>query len=130
MFTQGNHYFILAADDAHFEDFRTDFGLCWVWVKTEELSPKAILAALKVGCYYASIGPKIHDVQIIPPDTVHIRCSPVDHIMLAGHGGESKSKEGEGITEAHLTRRHPNPWMRVIVRDELGKRAWTNPFWF
>ena len=130
LFTQGHHYLTIAVDDAHFEDFRSDFGLGWVWVKSEDLSPEAILAALKAGFFYSSMGPEIHDVQIIPPDTVHVRCSPVDRIMLAGDGGESKSTEGEGITEGYLTRRHPSPWMRVIIRDRWGKRAWTNPFWF
>ena len=127
---QDEHYLATAADDAHFEPFRNDFGLGWVWVKSEELSPGSLMAALKAGRYYASCGPTIEDVAIHPPDTVEVRCSPVSRIMMTGKDGEAKSEEGDGITEARLTRNWPSPWMRVTVRDEHGRRAWTNPFFY
>ena len=123
-------YLLTAADDAHFESFRTDFGLGWVSVKTEELSPEALIEALKAGAFYSSCGPVIDDVVIIPPDSVKITCSPVSRIMMIGKDGESKSAEGDGITTATLKRNWPTPWMRVIVRDEYGRRAWTNPFFY
>ena len=130
LFQQQKHYLITAADDAHFESFRDDFGLGWIWAKTEELSATSLMAALRAGSYYASTGPVIEDVKIIPPDTVEVRCSPVSRVMMLGADGESKSQEGDGIVEARLTRNWPSPWMRVIVRDERGRRAWTNAFWY
>ena len=130
LFQQQRHYLITAADDAHFESFRHDFGLGWIWVKSEELSPEALMSAVRAGSYYASTGPTIEDVTIIPPDTVEVRCSPASRIMMLGADGESKSVEGNGITEGQMTRNWPSPWMRVIVRDEQGRRAWTNAFWY
>ncbi len=130
LFQQGKHYLVTAADDAHFESFRTDFGLGWIWVRSEELSPTAIMQAVRAGHYYASTGPTIEAVNIIPPDTVEVVCSPASRVMMLGADGESKSAEGDGITECRLTRNWPSPWMRVIVRDEYGRRAWTNTFWY
>ena len=127
---RGEQYLITAADDAHFESFREDFAMGWVWVKSEERSPAALIAGLKAGHFYASTGPEIHDVTIVPPDTVRVRCSPVANIMMIGKDGESKGKQGRGITEAQLTRNWPSPWMRVTVRDEYGRRAWTQPFFY
>ena len=130
LFQRQQHYLITAADDAHFESFRRDFGLGWIWVKSEELSPEALMAAMKAGSYYASTGPTIEGVTIIPPDTVEVQCSPVSRIMMIGANGESKGVEGEGITEGRMTRNWPSPWMRVIIRDDHGRRAWTNAFWY
>ena len=86
--------------------------------------------AFREGRYCVSTGPVIEDVTIVPPDTVEVRCSPVSRIMMVGADGGSKSQEGDGLTEARLTRNWPSPWMRAIVRDEQGRRAWTNAFWY
>ena len=42
-------FLITAADDAHCESFRRDLGPGWIQVKSEELSPRALLAALRAG---------------------------------------------------------------------------------
>lgn len=87
------------------------------------------MTALRAGSYYASTRPTIEDIKIIPPDTVEVRCSPVARIMMVGADSESKGVEGDGITEGQMTHSWPSPWMRVIVRDEQGRRTWTNGFW-
>ena len=43
-----------------------DFRRGWVHVKAEELSPEALLTALKAGAFYSSTGPEIYDIDLHP----------------------------------------------------------------
>ena len=56
LLARGYRYTACATDDAHFLDRHNDRLRGWVWVKSEELTPDAILAALKRGDYYSSTG--------------------------------------------------------------------------
>jgi hypothetical protein len=130
LLARGYRYTACATDDAHFQDRHNDRLRGWVWVKSESLTPDAILAALKRGEYYSSTGPQIYDVQVKPGETVKIRCSPVDSIFVTGKGAWSVYKHGKGMIEAELDiRRLKNPYCRVTIRDAWGGRAWTNPIW-
>ncbi len=73
---KGYRYDVYAADDFHGVTGRADFGRGWVWVKSEALTPAALLEALKAGRYYASTGPQIYDVRFEGRSRVHVRCSP------------------------------------------------------
>lgn len=127
MMARGRRYHGLATDDAHFKDKFNDTLRGWVWVKSEALTPEALLDALKAGAFYSSTGPMIHDVQVTP-DTVKIRCSPAQAIFVTGRGSRANQLHGGGITEAELNiRRLDSPYIRITVRDVHGGRAWTNP---
>ncbi|PJF29780.1 MAG: phosphotransferase [Phototrophicales bacterium] len=129
MSMRGRLYSTCATDDAHFHDHRADVGLGWVMVKSEELSPEALLEALKRGDYYSSTGPDIYDVQR-KGDRVIIQCSPADRIFITGSGWTARSAFGNGIREADLSLRgFDSPFMRITVRDAKGGRAWTSPIW-
>jgi hypothetical protein len=125
---RGHRYFGLATDDAHFQDRHSDRVRGWVWVKSEALTPEAILEALKRGEYYSSTGPQIHDLKIDSHGTLKLRCSPASSIFVIGHGARSMYKHGKGMIEAEFNIRSLNsPYCRVTVRDQFGGRAWTNP---
>jgi predicted metal-dependent phosphoesterase TrpH len=124
-----------ATDDAH---FKTDdaFG-GWVHVKSEALDPEALLAALKAGHYYSSQGPEIREVAI-SGDELWIACSPVNAVAVMGHDSRTAGRYGRAITEARInltdlekswSEVRKSPWLRIVVIDGGGKRAWTNPFW-
>ncbi|NWF68848.1 MAG: CehA/McbA family metallohydrolase [Chloroflexi bacterium] len=128
---RGKRYFVCATDDAHFKHTRQDALRGWVWVKSESLTPEALLAALKRGEYYSSTGPQLYDVQMFPGDKVLVRCSPASAIFVTGHGSLSVHTHGQGLREAELSlRRFNSPYCRITVRDAHGERAWTNPIWF
>jgi hypothetical protein len=130
MLGRGKRYLTYAADDYHAVKGRHDFLRGWVWVKAEENSPEALLQALKAGHFYSSTGPLIHDVQVNSSEVV-VRCSPVDWIMVTGKGPLSVTAAGHGMSEVTLDiRNFKSPYGRVTVRDALGNRAWSNPFWF
>jgi hypothetical protein len=103
----------------------------WVWVKSETLTPDAILNALKAGAYYSSTGPRIHDIEIYPGDKVIVRCSPAARVFVTGRQFSSASVHGNGLTEAELSLKgFESQYCRITVRDSNGGRAWSNPFWF
>jgi hypothetical protein len=130
MTARGYRYSACATDDAHFRNEHDDRARGWVWVKSEERTPDALLAALKRGDYYSSTGPQIFDVEVRGGTTVKIRCSPASSIFVTGKGAHSVFKHGLGMIEAELDiRRLDSPYCRVTVRDRHGNRAWTNPIW-
>lgn len=131
LFTRGHRYSICATDDTHFFPEREDFGLGWVWVKSETRTPESLLEALKSGDYYASTGPQIHDIEVEADDHVSVRCSPVERIFITGSGSNAVSALGRGIRSATLSlKRFSSPYFRVVVRDAYGRQAWSGPYWF
>lgn len=131
MLMRGHRYTACATDDAHFMPQRHDAMLGWVQVKAPELTPDSLLAALKTGDYYSSTGPEIYDVQVYPGEKLTVRCSPASRVFIAGSGWTADSVTGSGLMEAEFNlEKFRSPYVRVIVRDKDGRRAWSNPFWF
>ncbi|MFN8377938.1 MAG: CehA/McbA family metallohydrolase [Anaerolineae bacterium] len=131
MLVQGHRYTALTTDDAHFLGRHDDHGRAWTWVKSESLTPEAILVALKHGNFYSSSGPEIFTVEF-SPHHVYIRCSPVGSMFVTGKGAKSAYIHGRGLIEAELPRERlgDSPYCRVTVRDARGGRAWSNAVWF
>jgi predicted metal-dependent phosphoesterase TrpH len=131
MLARGYRYFACATDDTHFNLTRGDVEQGWVYVKSESLEPEALLAALKAGHNYCSSGPQLFDIQVEPGERISIRCSPVESIFVTGKGWYAHQRHGRSIREAEFSLKDFNsPYCRVTVRDENGKRAWSNPIWF
>jgi len=136
MLTEGSRLSAFATDDAHFKT-PDHFG-GWVHVKAESLDPEDLLASLKRGDYYSSMGPQFHAIEIEGKD-IAISCSPVDTITVICGNSRSAVRNGRAITEASfdLTKlergwlvKRPSPWFRVVAIDHAGRRAWSNPIWW
>jgi hypothetical protein len=107
-------------------------------VKSESLGPEALLDALKAGEFYSSQGPRIYDVEVTRTEA-RIECSPVHTIALVTGASPAVSRVGRGLTQATIefaeakkwAWRDPPPvkWIRIVVIDGPGRRAWTNPIW-
>ena len=116
-----------AADDAHFKDRADGFG-GWVMVKSEENSPESLLAALKAGHFYSSMGPELRGIERDGNELV-ISSSPVEEVYLTGFGTRHRYIQRSSMTETRLPLDLFNDsWARVIVVDRAGQRAWSNPF--
>jgi hypothetical protein len=124
-----------ATDDAHF--WTPDHFGGWVNVKAESLDPEALLEALKAGHYYSSQGPQIHELSI-SGNELTLACSPVDTIVVVCGNSRTVGRNGRAITGATLDLgkldkgwllKKPSAWLRAIVIDHSGRRAWTNPIW-
>jgi predicted metal-dependent phosphoesterase TrpH len=131
MLGRGKRYLTYAADDYHAVKGRNDFMRGWVWVKAEANTPELLLKALKSGHFYSSTGPQIHDVQVVAGREIVVRCSPADWVMATGRGPMTATASGHGLTEVSLDiSKFKSPYGRITVRDTMGNRAWSNPFWF
>ena len=118
----------VASDDSHFytgED-RTSFTM----LQADELSAEGINRALDAGAFYASRGPRFKQIEIENGE-IHVTCDPVSKIVF--HSNLVYARErcvcGEGVTEASYTihAEQMERFVRVILIDENGLRAWSNP---
>ncbi len=131
MLARGRRLNICATDDAHFVLHSRERLMGWVMVKSEALEPDALLNALKAGDFYSSTGPRIVDVEIEPYKRMYVRCTPADRVFVLGVPTEYKSVGGQGVLEAEFDLTGwRSPYGRILVRDEFGRKAWSNPIWF
>lgn len=128
LLSEGRQLSLIATDDAHFAE-PDHFG-GWVMVKAERNAPEALLAALKAGAFYASEGPELRDIRL-SADRLVVECSAVTSVLVLGHGSAAQSLQGRSMTRAEVTldRFAASPWLRVVLIDAAGKRAWSNPIW-
>ncbi len=116
----------IAADDAHDQ---TDVATAWTWLKMKSLSVKSVLATIKAGACYSSTGPQIKDF-CVTSDTVEVRCSACATIALLGPRGKKSLREapskGRRISK-HTIARPDWSFVRAVVTDRAGRKAWTNP---
>jgi hypothetical protein len=136
MLTEGQRLTAFATDDAHFKT-PDHFG-GWVHVKAESLDPGALLQSLKQGNYYSSMGPQIHAIEMNGKE-ISIACSPVDTITVLCGTSRTMVRNGRAITDASFDLsklekgwllKKQSGWFRVVVIDNGGKRAWSNPIWW
>ena len=137
----GRRCFALATDDSHHPGFDSDRG--WTWIRAQERTPDAVLAALFAGTFYGSSGPRLHDVAV-DGDEVEVRCSPARSVTLVSgrstgaavnagrlgyrYAGTVLATDDDGlITHARLTKPFGASFARIEVTDPAGGRAWTNP---
>lgn len=134
----GRRLTAIATDDAHFNHGERDAFGGFVEVKAESLDPEALLAALKAGHFYASQGPRLHDVRV-GRDEIVVETSPVDTVALLTGTSRALHVPGSHMTRAVFdlagggkktwTETGPDAWFRVVAIDAAGRRAWTNPIW-
>ena len=137
----GRRCYALATDDSHHPGFDSDHG--WTWLRVQERTPEAVLAALSSGSFYGSSGPRLHDVAVAGEE-VEVRCSPARSVTLVSgrstgaavnagpqgycYAGTVVATDDDGwITHARLTTPFAAPFARIEVTDASGGRAWTNP---
>ena len=129
MLSAGQRINGIAVDDSHFREGAFDGFGGWVMVKAEENTPDALLAALKAGHFYATQGPSIFDIRR-EGETLEIECSPATQVYAVGPVAMSEHVTGNSMTRARLSLgKFAGAWCRLVVRDAMGRQAWTNPLW-
>jgi hypothetical protein len=129
LLARGRRVSAYAADDAHFIGSRPAAFAAWVQVHAEELSPEALLAALKVGDYYASQGPEFHDVTL-EDGQITVICSPCATIILSGPSAHARQTRGDALASASFALDgFERAYCRITLIDAEGRRAWSNPIW-
>ncbi|HML74928.1 MAG TPA: CehA/McbA family metallohydrolase [Anaerohalosphaeraceae bacterium] len=116
----------VATDDVHKSE---NINLGWTMIKAKELTAKAIMEALKSGCYYASCGPTIEEYRV-EEGIVKVKCSPAAKICFGGQGSYGlvvNAKDGKPLTVAQWKLPDNCTFVRAEVIDAEGRHAWTNP---
>jgi predicted metal-dependent phosphoesterase TrpH len=116
----------VANDDLHNSAL---IGQSWTMIKAKELSPKAIMEALRTGCCYASCGPAFEDFRV-EAGTAAVKSSPVVEICFMGQNTFSHNVTADPnhlITTAKYKLPEKIRWVRAEIVDANGRHAWTNP---
>lgn len=127
-FSQGKLLNLVASDDAHF--YIGDECKSCIMAAAEDNTEESIKKAILAGDFYATQGPHIQKIEF-DGSTVKIWTSPVKYISFLSDlpWVSGRTKEGEGLTYAEYTL-NPNTkhkFIRILLVDENGKRAWSNP---
>lgn len=129
LLSRGRRVWGVATDDSHWK--YPDYGRGWIWIRAGELSPGAVIQAIRQGWFYASMGPEIYTVEI-SGRRVWVRCSPVRSIYLIGDGyhcpSAAQSWDEQPITEAGFELHPRQRYFRVEVVDFAFQSAWTNAY--
>ena len=126
LLAQGQRLWGAATDDGHAMDQH-----CRGWVRVNsENSVPAIREALRAGAFYSSCGPEIEDFYV-ENGVAHVRCSDAAEItlrQLRAVYDVARAKEGQALNEASFKiRRGGAGYVRAVVKDAQGRRAWSNP---
>lgn len=120
-----------AVDDCH--KYPEDVHGGWMMVKARSDNPQDILESLRCGHFYSSTGPVINNVWL-DHTRVCVDCSPVEKIMFLGNVMRSKliqvKGRGDLLTMGQYELAKDQVYLRVVVEDKHGRRAWTNAQWF
>ncbi|HEV7251604.1 MAG TPA: CehA/McbA family metallohydrolase [Mesorhizobium sp.] len=137
LLNEGKRLMAFATDDAHLRNGDYDVFGGWVHVKAPSLDPADLLEALKAGNFYSSQGPQIHELSILGNE-LSIVTSPIHTVAILCGTSRAVTRVGRHVTHGthdltvlreHLTRGKVPQWIRLIVIDAGGRRAWTNPIW-
>lgn len=124
----GTIFNFVATDDAHF--YAGDECKSYIYLAADENTPQAILRALKAGDFYATRGPKLYSVEL-NGDTLRVECSPADMIYFPSEAPWTAARvfTGAGLTRAEykINPVHNRRFVRAVVQDSNGMRAWSNP---
>ena len=127
--SDGLLYPTIATDDCHY--YGQEFARSFTLVQACSLGEKDVMDALRGGRFYASQGPRFLKVEL-DVETVRVACSPVDAVLFHSDlaWNNHRAVSGSGVTRAEyrLDRARGESFVRVILIDREGRRAWLNPF--
>lgn len=121
----------VAVDDTHWRPRggKVDIFGGWTWLKMPSLTAANVMKAMRRGAFYASAGPRIHEFRV-EDGKASVRCSSAAEIhFVSGPGQGMRRAAPEGKSVRSFTMQLPNSWpfVRAVVTDQRGRKAWTNP---
>jgi hypothetical protein len=138
---RGRRLWAFATDDCHYPGF--DINDAWTMVRAAERTEEAIVEALRRGHHYATSGPELVDVAI-DGDAIEVRCSPARTVVLMSRyetgwavRADIRNRQEDAtvlerddrglVVRARFEPPLELPYRRVVIEDERGRRAWSNP---
>lgn len=134
MLRTGKRIFAVAADDNHNKYSQDNpkfdsFG-GFTMIKADELTYSSVMDALFKGNFYASQGPEIYSLYI-ENNKIHIHCSDSKMIVLSTNRRSPQSvlaPKCESINKAEFTLDREDVYIRITIKDAVGKYANTNAY--
>ena len=118
----------VAADDAHF--YTGEECASYIMLQAESLTQENVLRALDAGAFYSTRGPRIEQIEVTE-DEIHVTCSEVNCAIFHSnlYYVKDRTVTGEGFTHFTYKINHARGeyYVRIILIDKDGKRAWSNP---
>lgn len=127
MLGTGKGWFGLATDDSH---RIKEHANGWVMVDADK-DIDSIIDALAAGNFYSSSGPTIYDFRVVD-DFAYIDCSPCKYAGFASYRRPTSltwDNESASLTHAETFLGKGNKYIRGVVMDANGRRAWTQPIY-
>lgn len=121
---EGGKCGVTANDDNHREIHQ--FG-GFTMISLESLSYDNVINALENGEFYASTGPIIREAYI-EDGVFHIETSPCKAIAVLSDTRQHGIVWGENLESADLKLDFDYKYLRIVVCDEKGHRAWTRAY--
>ena len=122
----GKPIYAVAVDDGHAKERHCNG---WVRVKANK-DIDSILTALTKGEFYSSCGPEIYDFYV-EGSKFTVKCSPAAKIYIRNGLRPSRMvvSDDASMTEAEIDEPRFTDYVRAVVEDAYGRRAWTNPIY-
>lgn len=150
--SMGHRLHLIATDDTHYPGY--DAFRAWVLVHAAEKTREAVLESLADGRFYSTCGPRILGLEY-DSDLLTVRTTPVRSIAALGnppHGGQITAGhhaltyrgerlrtvdgqawegiiDGDLLTGARFPIRPGMRYVRIVLTDDHGRKAWSNPLW-
>lgn len=131
---KGHRLFAFAADDSH-NDYPLDsvasdsFG-SFIVVKAPSLCEEDIVTAIYEGSFYASQGPEIYQFYLDSDEAV-VSCSPACKVYITSDRRNARlcyDNDGK-LTSCRMKIDTDSPYIRAVVVDSAGRKAYSNPIW-
>ena len=118
---------VYANDDSH--QYQTEAGVAATMVQADSLSVPSIMSALKSGRFYGTTGPSIFQIENRNYQEIIVHCSPATAVIFYSDcpWAAGRTVLGNGITQANYFIQKSDHFVRVEVRDESGRKAWSAP---
>ena len=131
LLVEGGYAFGFVVDDAHGGlalPKPTDTCKAWINVKSESLEVEVIMESLRKGLFYSSTGPEIYDLEF-KRKSITVTTSNAASICFIGKNGWGKcfNSKNKNLKQATYKITGHETYIRIEVRDELGRTAWINP---
>ena len=132
LLSSGRKSFGIAVDDAHvfktISPTESNPGRGWISVQAPDLSTESIMGAIDRGNFYSSTG-----VELVEMSRGGVRLSfTVDAAEHVGYttkfiGRDGRVLEKTGANPASLDLPDGEPYLRAVVTDSNGLKAWVQP---
>jgi len=133
LLTGGMRIYGIAVDDAHhfqgeFGRDRANPGRGWVAVQAADKSPRALMAALEAGRFYASSGVDLSDIVVAPRRLeVHVAERGDFRYTTTFIGSRGRVLATTAENPAVYVPDGTEGYVRARVTDSMGYHAWTQP---